>query len=333
MFASAVLHKPCLCRYCVGASSQLVLQALADTVQRMEADTLDLPADIRAEIMDMLALFPPDAVAAARAGEQFSIRHHHPKVDDEFHRAPSPPPVPRAPAIPQPPGWDWDWDKALHWRYTACEEGWDLQEPYDYFCDETEGLYPSEVRAERDKLRALATEPGLHWTPLAMAESTVVHVDKPMLRIRWGWEAAGDAVRVEASTLLSTRYGPIPPVKAGETAYEKGYAVFVRDARPPAGPFIAAVINQGCHPTVLTSRWRVENSDGSTFEGLFDGPPFTGPERQDGEEDEGPEESGGRKWEYKWEHPYVPEHVEVTAPRLLRRAAVALYEYTLYQCH
>lgn len=216
-------------------------------------------------------------------------------------------------AGPQPLGWDWDWNRVLSCDFIACEERWGLTEPYDSYCDDTTGLPKAAPKAEAAKLRALAAE-GLAWTPLAVAESGPVadlaDVDATR-RVRWGWQAAGGAVRVEAVILLEPRYSQY--LGRGE-AGQWGYSIFVRDSRPTAGPFITGVMNHGCHPTVLTSRWRLENSDGSTQDALFDGTPWEGVT-------------------IMLEAPHVPATTVVDAPSILRRAAAGLVAYVLHGQH
>lgn len=210
----------------------------------------------------------------------------------------------------QPRGFDWNWPRVVRAAYTACEAEWGHVQPFDHFCDETPGLPRAAVRADGAALRALAAEP-LTWTPLAIAEGAPVEGAEhdAKLRVRWAWTAAGEAVRLEACVLLEEASwahhgGP----------EEYGYAIFVRDARGDGGPFVAAVQNQGCHPTVISSRWRVENSDGSTNDGLLDGTRW-------------------REEKFAMAAPHVRPGVELTPRDVLRRASRALVKYALFGEH
>jgi hypothetical protein len=148
------------------------------------------------------------------------------------------------------------------------------------------------------------------WSPLAVAEGAPIlqPAHDARLRVRWAWTAGGGEVRVEACALLEPASG------AAEKADEYGYAIFVRDARGGGGPFLAAVMCQGAHPSVISSRWRVENSDGSTFDTLLD----------------------GTRWQeevFTSAPPHVRAGVVITPRDVLRRAARALVAYALEGKH
>lgn len=250
-------------------------------------------------------------------------------------------------AGPQPIGFDWDWHKIVHWQFDD-ETEWGLSKPYDWFLDYQgeEGPHTPDVEREAHVLQALAAE-GLEWTALATAEGAHVPwrqqasyhwAHMPLYRFRWAWEAAGGAVRVEASMIVELHdgtewqahdvlhgwhYSADDHPMHGDTG-EEGFSIFVRDARPAAGPWIAAVYDVGGHPAVLTSRWRFDNSDGSGGEPMFDHSFMVSSTVSN------PESSFIA---VTWQPPHTPAGVTVDAPRVLRRMAAAVLGWVLNPPH